>query len=365
MDYKFHCQYQAEAFANAILPVPGDYPLKTGLPEEFRLWYAKFCDIAKNMYLDMAKRPEGYGLTLVDIKSGDKNEIRKGQNSIHRLLDTLQIISECGELSDHILTVNVTAFNEAIRNRGGNVAKAVPKYELILSRLTDFGFAFSGFTGGPYNKNDHEFTVRFPDAPEATDAFKIYCDCWAALKTDRSSIKIWKEEFHHHFYRFDYKVTADHSLITYQQWIEDNSKFFGYPDNVNDFYVAFYEYSLRYKGVKFNGDYNFKSKRIARDLQRGNRKYSLSMKLRNMDNYMDVIETMPDSIQSEFKASRCNHCNFQGATQEYCKFRLHWTYGGEPYEGCAHMCFEFNDYDIERVADYWRLLELDNGLIQQ
>ena len=26
MEYKYHCQYQAEAFANAIIPVPENYP---------------------------------------------------------------------------------------------------------------------------------------------------------------------------------------------------------------------------------------------------------------------------------------------------------------------------------------------------
>ena len=36
MKFKYYCQYQAEDYAKSILPVPKDYPLKKGLPIDFR-----------------------------------------------------------------------------------------------------------------------------------------------------------------------------------------------------------------------------------------------------------------------------------------------------------------------------------------
>ena len=133
-------------------------------------------------------------------------------------------------------------------------------------------------------------------------------------------------------------------------------------DEINDFYIAFYEYSQKYKGVTFNGDYNYKSKRIARSLQQGLGKCSLSLIIKNIDNYIDEIKTMADGIKEPFTRSSCNHCSFQGATDEYCKFRRNWTLDNIPHDACAFYGFQFNDFDIARVPDYWRLLELDYDL---
>jgi len=71
---------------------------------------------------------------------------------------------------------------------------------------------------------------------------------------------------------------------------------------------------------------------------------------------------MPESLRLPFTRSYCQYCDFQGATMEKCKFRSRWTYGGEEQDGCAHQCFHFYDFDLARVPDYWRLLELEHGL---
>jgi len=362
MEYKYHCQYQAEAFANAIIPVPENYPLKNGLPEDFRTHFVKLCEIARNIYNDMAKQPESYGIMLIDIKSKDHHLIRKAQNTIHRFVDTLSRLAACGELQNHQLIVSVPAFKEAIKKSQSMVSGPVPKYELILSRLVDFGFVISDFDGKPFGKTLESFTVEYPDMPEIIDTIKIYCDNWVTIKADRSSVKIWEGEFHHHYFRFDYKITAELDKIPVRQWIADESKYNGYSDKINDFYIAFYEYSLQYKGVTFNGDYNYKSKRIARDLHRGLGISSLSLILKNVNNYITEIEKMPDSIKKQFAKSSCNHCSFQGATEEYCKFRRNWVLDNIPHDACAFYGFQFDDFDLALVPHYWRLLELDYEL---
>jgi len=35
MKYKYHCQHEAESIANSIMPVPANYPLANGLPDDF------------------------------------------------------------------------------------------------------------------------------------------------------------------------------------------------------------------------------------------------------------------------------------------------------------------------------------------
>jgi hypothetical protein len=47
MEYKYHCQYEAKQMASSILPVPEDYPLANGLPEDFRKHFSQLCDLIK------------------------------------------------------------------------------------------------------------------------------------------------------------------------------------------------------------------------------------------------------------------------------------------------------------------------------
>ena len=365
--YSYHCQRQAEGFARAILPVPEDYPLREGMPEDFRPRFARLCALAKTIYLDMAKSPESYGLMLVDITSDDHNLARDGYRTIHRFVDTLSGLSRCGELNGPQLVISLAAFRQAVKKGTGAVSGPVPKYELIFSRLTEFGFVFSGFTGKPYGRQVEAFAVEYPDDPGMMEAIKLYCACWDSIKTDRGGVKVWPNEFHHHYYRFDYKITADLERIPVPQWIADEAGYAGYSPELKGFSLAFYEHSLRYKGLQFDGDYNYKSKRVARIQQAGytavgESAFHLSLKLRDLDRYMPEIEAMPESLRLPFTRSYCQYCNFQGATMERCKFRLHWAYGGEEQDGCAYQCFCFNDFGLALVPAYWRLLELEYGL---
>jgi len=367
MEYKYHCQHQAESFARAIIPVPEKYPLQAGLPEEFPAHFAKLCALARDVYLDMAKQPEAYGLLLVDIESEDHNLARDGYRSIHRFVDMLANLSRCGDLKNHQLTVSAEAFRQSCKKAVGAVSGPVPKYEMILSRLTDFGFAISNFDGKPFGKKVETFTVEYPDSPDVIDAVKAYCECWDALKGDRATVKLWPKEFHHHYYRFDYKITADREKIPMAQWVGDEADYAGYSPEQKAFSILLYEHSLPYKGLKFDGDYNYKSKRIARIwesgyIAMGQSQFLLSLKLKNMDKYMAEIEKMSESVKEQMRKDCCNHCNFQGATDDHCKFRVHWTFEGVAHVGCAHMCFVFDDFRAELVPDYWRLLELEYDL---
>lgn len=365
--YHYHCQHQAESFARAIIPVPGDYPLQTGLPEDFRLHFAKLCELAKDIYMDMAEQPEAYGLKLVDIASEDCNLAREGYRTIHRFADVLSNLSRCGELKGHQLIVRAEEFRIANKRGSGLVSGPVPKYELIFSRLVSFGFVISDFTGKPFGKNVEFFTIEYPDYPEMMDTIKTYCECWDALKRDKSTIQIWPKEFHHHFYRFDYKITADRDKIPVLQWILDEADYLGYTPQQKAFAAAFYQYSLQYKDIAFDGDYTYKSKRIARICQSGfaalgETRQLLHIRLKNMNKYMDEMDAMPESIKKFMAMDNCRHCSFQGATADHCKFRVHWEFDGQAHTGCCHACFYFDDFDLALVPDYWRLLALEYQL---
>jgi len=366
--YKYHCQHQAEAFARAILSVPKDYPLQSGLPKNFRAAFSRLCDLVRKIYMDMARQPEVYGLMLVDIESKDHNLARNGYRTIHRFVDVLSNLSRCGELEDHLLVVDTEAFRKAVKKGTGMVSGAVPKYELLFTRLADFGFVFSGFDGKPYGKKTESFTVEYPEHPEMTDTIKTYYECWDRLKDRRAEeIKLWPKEFHHHYYRFDYKITADRESIPMRQWVSDEADYLGYSPEQKAFALAFYEHSLQYKDVKFDGDYTYKAKRIARIHQSGwiamgESKILLHVRLKGMNRYIAEIDAMPEVIKAPMRKDSCLHCSFQGATSDHCKFRIHWTLDKQEHTGCAHACFYIDNFDVSHVPYYWRLLELEYGL---
>ncbi|MCL2059063.1 MAG: hypothetical protein FWH01_08410 [Oscillospiraceae bacterium] len=368
--YKYHSQRQAGAFARAIIPVPGDYPLREGLPDGFRADFARLCDLARGVYMDMASQPEAYGLILLDIGETDYNLARDSYRSIHRFVDTLNALFMNGDVDRHCLTVDAARFRAAIRK-----TPAVPKYELVLARLCDAGFSISGFDGATLDKKAVTHTVEFPDDPHMIDTIKTYCECWGELDRFRRNrdkarvelIKVSPQQMHHHFYRFDYKITADLARIPMLTWVNEESDYLGYSDQLKKFSEAYYLESVKYDKVKFDGDYHFKGKRITRITATGfealgTPDYKLAVKLTDPDKYMDAIAAMGNSINEKFNRDYCNHCNFQGATNDYCKFRLKWTFGGVSREGCAYQCFVFDDFDPARAPDYWRLLELEYGL---
>ncbi|MCL2285299.1 MAG: hypothetical protein FWC32_02925 [Firmicutes bacterium] len=82
MEYKYHVQHSAVNIARSMFPVPNDYPVKSGLPEDYPKHFSHFHELMKNIHFDMTKQPEAYGLKLVDLESQDiiySNEI--GQQS--------------------------------------------------------------------------------------------------------------------------------------------------------------------------------------------------------------------------------------------------------------------------------------------
>ena len=226
---------------------------------------------------------------------------------------------------------------------------------------------FSDFEGKPFGKKVKSFTAQYPDFPKMIDIIKIYCDCWEALKFNKETVKIQPSGFHHHFYRFDYKITADREKIPMLQWLKDETDYLGYSPEQKAFSVAFYEQSLQYKDVKFDGDYTYKGKRIARMCLSGysalgNSEFTVHLRLKSMDKYIAEMEAMPESIKKYMTKDSCRNCNFQGAMPGHCKFRVHWTFNRQPHIGCAHLCFYFYDYDVSNIPNYWRLLELEYGL---
>lgn len=360
---QYHSQQQALEFANAIIPVPENYPLAEGIEEDFRIYFSRLCALGRDIYLDIAEHPEDYGVALLSISETDTNIIRDSYRTIHRFLDVVNALFLCGNTQNHILTVETGEFKVRV--------KKVSKYGLILSKLIEFGFQISNYNGKVLDSKSEVFTVESPDYPFIIDALDTYCHAWLKLNENRSGrkvkntdspIKLAPEEFGHHFYRFDYKITADLSKIPMSQWVSDEAVYIGLNESEKQFYMDFYKRSLDYKDLIFNGDYFFKGKRIAR-VYANNDKF-LTLKLNRMNSYLDLLDRLPPHLAEVFNKNYCTLCGFQGGTKEACKFRLHWNRGDNPHIGCAYLCFNFGNPGIEDMDVFFQLLEKEYGIEQ-
>jgi hypothetical protein len=363
MKYKYYCQYQAEDYANSILPVPKNYPLKKGLPKDYCKKFAKLCELAKKVYMDMAKRPENYGLTLVELTTNDFEQIRNGFYSLRRFPDTFIALFMSGKLRNNQLIVQTDKFLKLIKKNRGKTAASVGKYELILSCLNDFGFIFSDFNGKPYGKNIKSFNVEFPDEPEMMITIKDYVDCWEAYSNNEEKTKIYHTWEYRQYDYFDYKVTA--SEIPIQQWVKDDAIKYSSTPKLQEFSIAFYDYSLKYKNITFDGDFNIKTKRITRINQYGCDKFGkpvfkLSIKLPYPEKSMEAILKSPEAIQKIFKEDTSGGCyKFKQGIK--CAHMLKWSINGKAHTGCPMKCFLFDDFDLKLIPYYWQLLELQYG----
>jgi len=356
MIYKYHCQKTAYTFANTIIPMMENYPLRKGLPEDFRVNFDKLSELAKIIYHDMSEHPEDWDLVLVDINSNDYTKAREGFRSIYRFVNTLMRLAYCGKIVNDRLIIDLKLFKKEIRTTMGLMGAQVSNYSVIISQLPKFSFVVNDFDG----KKD--FSIEYPLYPPLLETIKQYFDCWQTIKID--NVKILPKEFHHHLYRFDYKITADLDKIPIEQWIKDQANYNGFSEKLKEFYIAFWECSQKYKQIKFDGEYYYKSKRIARIMNTGyeaiRTDFRLSLKLPKPNKYTDFLITLPENIQQSFKSNQC-WCN---PLREPCKLRLHWEFDGQKYFGCSCWCFMFTDFDVNHVPSYWKILELEYGLVK-
>jgi len=381
MTYKYHVQQKAEDLANSMLPVPEYYPAKNGLPADYPEHFLRFHELMKEMYFDMAKQPEAYGLKLVALNSKDKDLIEKSNKSINRVFETLYCFVACGEIQNYQIVVSLDKFKAAIKKGG------VSRYELVLSQLVNFGFSISDFHGKAFGKDIQYFVVEYPDYPELVETIKQFYDCLLDIRADESEVKLWPNSLHYRVYRragmFDYKVTADIKKLPVEQWIADEGKYDGISEKGVDFCIAFYKYSLNYEGITFSGNYFKKSKQLVRYsgwhpnnfitfILDKDCNYMLKLYLKNITKYASKISTMPEKIQKMFTTDYCLDC------QEPCHVRISWEYENKQYRGCGWYCFAilenptrktkngsklFQDgIDVELIPHYWRLLELEHGL---
>lgn len=343
MEHIYNVQAQAPTYYRHIPRVPDTFPVAAnalqGLENDaFVAAFAQFAELMERMYKDIELRPDAYGMPLTRLGStaprkSAQSVLRESWRAIKRLGDVLFAIGSLGEPSDGGLRVEAAAFNAAMRRQKPKLANA----HLILDRLLDFGFTLTDYDSGEFAKGAAAFTVAFPENPLVMSAIRAYCT--------ETSFYSSEQYDPHGFYYFDYKLVADRDKLPPHIIADDLAAMIA--PHLGDTFRALHRRFVDDFGLSTNYkddsiEYFLKKKRVARFIiDFSTLETVLILKLKDMDRYIDLVDALPPELRSNFEYSRCSHCGFQGATDEFCKFRLLWTLDGTAHEACTHVCFYF------------------------
>jgi len=347
MEHIYHVQHEVISYYKHIPNVPDDVAIDKKLlfgvtESQFVENMCYFTEIMKSIYKDMEVRPNEYGLLIVDINQvnenkADGNLAKASWRSVKRLGDVIAVIGKLGEIDGDKLRMSVLTFKDSL--------KKLDKLNLILNKLIDFGFSITDYNGKGFNKGIETFYISYPKKPLLMRIVKAYAI---------------SEPFHnddpHEFYYFDYKRVADREKLSSHCVSHDLAGLLDEESgkllvDINKSFVDELGFLPHYKDDSI--EYYYKKKRVARFMiDFHNLDVVLILKLKDMDKYINQIETLPDNLRKYFEKGNCRYCGFQNSTAEHCKFRINWTLNSRKYNACNFTVFNF--YNPKRSdAEYF------------
>ncbi|RCX22977.1 hypothetical protein DFP94_101567 [Fontibacillus phaseoli] len=351
MDHKYHVQREVTTYYRHIPHVPEHFTvnplLLSGMSEkDFVMSFRQFTGIMGRMYRDMELRPEAYGVMIVDINlvnenKEDGNLAKASWRSVKRLGDVIAAIGKLGESAVCGLKITVADFKTAL--------KKVNKVHLILSRLMDFGFTIGGFDGDKIAKHAESIVITFPDNPLLMTVIKAYALTDSFQGNDP-----------HEFYYFDYKRVAERAKLPEYCTVRDLAALLDENNGelllaLNSYFADQIKLAAHYKDDTI--EYYLKNKRVARYIiDFHTLEVQVILKLKNMDNYLDLVQSLPPGLRCYFERDGCHYCGFQNATVDWCKFRLSWTLDGRRRNACSFESFNFNQPRSEDAEPMMKLM---------
>ncbi|WP_058301267.1 hypothetical protein [Gorillibacterium timonense] len=354
MNHLYHVQREVTAYYRHIPHVPDDFPVDPNLlgfmeEAEFRYAFKELAERVGQVYRDMEENPSSYGVPLSDIHEVNENKedgnlAKASWRSVKRLGDVLQAIGSLGVLDGDGLRIPLADFRQTL--------KKMTRFQLILDRLIDFGFAIEEYDGAKFRKDAAFFVVSYPDNPRLPSVLKAY-----ALSPG------FHADDPHEFYYMDYKRVADRDKLPSNAAALDLAALLDEDHGLllillHEHFVGSMGLSAHYKDDSL--EYFQKKKRVARfmiDFHTGD--VMVILKLKDMDAYGLVIDSLPPELRTYFEKGNCRYCDFQQATAEWCKFRLSWTIDDCRQEGCGFDNFNFINPGSRSYASFARLMELE------
>lgn len=321
-----HVQAEILGYLNRIPAVPDEFPVEPtllfGLSERaYREAFSALVGAMRKAYQDLYDDPARFGLPMEPIEAHWNGDLRHLHvQTINKLGDIAVALGANGVLSGDELRVDALGYRASV--------KSIKLKTAFLEELRSVGFCIEEPTRG-----QETFVVRYPAHPDVVIALKSYAAA-PPLTAD------YRESNY-----FDYLSVADRERLGEDAIVKD------YVALIGGEYGALIEAvdSLFTKDLGLTSlvkttsiEYYHRKKRVARLCLNYERKTSrVILKLKSMDRYIELIEALPQHLRAHFERDGCGYCGFQGATKDFCKFRLHWTLDGIKHVTCNFPTFEF------------------------
>ena len=177
---KYQCQAQIQKTIDEIAPVPAQFDVSeqylNGLDNvTFVRCFHEFRGILANVYQDMFKFPEEYGLILVgmDVSEYKNSRPRDSRASAKRLIALIHLLGRAGELAGNELHITPESFSEISKVKYVGFSWT-QNAAMILKKLAEFGFNFVRLKGNSIDKDAGMYILSYPNNPAMMRMLKGY-----------------------------------------------------------------------------------------------------------------------------------------------------------------------------------------------
>jgi len=319
--------YQIEEDINRLHDLTPDVPdyftvnpkilTNTDIDEQtFIKTFGEFVNLVKQIYRDMMKYPESYGLPLFERHSiiTEAQKVSSKKSAI-RLVEILRTISAIGVLNcnNDSLEVDIITFKSA----------KISKYAMIFDCLFDFGFNITNYKDGKFEKSASLFSISHSDNPMMMNVIKLFMQeaPWGTKNNDYQTRQL------------DYKLAADKEKLSSDAFIRD---FAAYASNevkdkivlmhnqlINQFHLdCAYEKGSEYIYRHDNPGVRLAELKLRVMPPNKPNRYNLSLKLLYCSYFEDKLNTLPEHIKKIFRQSNCRFCNSDGECVSSIRYKF-------------------------------------------
>lgn len=340
----------------AKLDIHPDF-LQTLSHEEFESAFRDIGEMFHQMYTDIAKSPERFGLPLYKIDEYDyfSNQARKARTAPWDLFYFLFCLAACGDLNGGILITDTAEVKKKTK---------ASKTNLLLEALCDYGFVFGGIK--KYSLSSGDFLeIDHPDNRNILIVLSL-----VAEKVKNTQLKDMQnyyscEAFSNAFIGWNHKVLAEDmhtcSLAKGCDYVAD--KMHNNADkeviSILDKILTENGYTVALQNLNEGPCVRYcpkRSKTYDYALNSDTGRLYLELRIRNAENCLEYLKECPERIIEIFRYSD-NGC--QNRMNGSCKYGVKYTFEKEEkwHCGCCGAPFKLHPVK-EDIPHYLKLLEL-------
>jgi len=312
----------------------------------------------RDMYKDIVESPEVWGLPCVEDFNPSSGKYKFDQkraesgNSSRRLMEFLKMICQIGDLQGNKLIIPFAVYEEHLKKIKPKVTNAASC--MLITRLVNFGFGFMGFDGKSFDKNSDSFEVSYEDNKNLIPALYGY-SMNIPVRWEKLSV------CHYDSVAVIDTIPQPVCAFVFSQYFTGNQKKFFIKFNerlLEEGFVCIdsggYPFVVEYytsRQIPLNKDKPF----IVRCLS-DNNQLTIIMKMTDIANYSEYVNTLPSRIKSCYKVSHCRYC------VKNCEAHYKWTIDGETFKDCqwgdgAHV----TDFTLDDVKTYISIIKMEAG----